>query len=556
LIAAFFFAALPARAEAPAKRHMIVAENPYAVKAGLQMLRRGGSSVDAAIAAQMVLTLVEPEATGIGGGAFMILWDPAKKKMTSFDGREMAPDSAKPTMFLDASGQPRGHREMIPGGLSVGVPGVLAMLDMAHRRYGKLPWATLFQPAIALAEKGFAVPHKLATTLQSYPQMARMPDIRAYFYHPDGTPYAEGEMLKNPELAATLRVIARRGAKAFYSGAIARAIADKVTHAPVNPTVMTVADIARYHAKERAPVCGTYRTLRLCSMGPPSSGGITELQILGLLERFPSKDLAMDTVEGVHLFTQASRLAYADRGEYLGDPDFVKVPVTGLLDRAYLAERSALIDPAKDMGQAAPGTPPSSTRKFAPQRSPERHGTSQISVVDDRGIVVSMTTTVEAPMGSEMMVKGFILDNELTDFSFEPVRDGRPVTNAPAPRKRPLSSMTPTIVLGPDGKLRFVTGSPGGPMIIEYVAQSLIALIDGHLSPGEAVAQPHPGNQNGPTLLEKGTALEALEPQLTAMGHTLAAPSVEKSGTNIIARTPRGYIGASDPRRDGVARGD
>jgi gamma-glutamyltranspeptidase/glutathione hydrolase len=319
---------------------------------------------------------------------------------------------------------------------------------------------------------------------------------------------------------------------------------------------MTVADIARYHAKERAPVCGTYRTLRLCSMGPPSSGGITELQILGLLERFPSKDLAMDTVEGVHLFTQASRLAYADRGEYLGDPDFVKVPVTGLLDRAYLAERSALIDPAKDMGQAAPGTPPSSTRKFAPQRSPERHGTSQISVVDDRGIVVSMTTTVEAPMGSEMMVKGFILDNELTDFSFEPVRDGRPVTNAPAPRKRPLSSMTPTIVLGPDGKLRFVTGSPGGPMIIEYVAQSLIALIDGHLSPGEAVAQPHPGNQNGPTLLEKGTALEALEPQLTAMGHTLAAPSVEKSGTNIIARTPRGYIGASDPRRDGVARGD
>jgi gamma-glutamyltranspeptidase/glutathione hydrolase len=504
----------------------------------------------------MVLTLVEPEATGIGGGAFMILWDPAKKKMTSFDGREMAPDSAKPTMFLDASGQPRGHREMIPGGLSVGVPGVLAMLDMAHRRYGKLPWATLFQPAIALAEKGFAVPRKLATTLQSYPQMARMPDIRAYFYHPDGTPYAEGEMLKNPELAATLRVIARRGAKAFYSGAIARAIADKVTHAPVNPTVMTVADIARYHAKERAPVCGTYRTLRLCSMGPPSSGGITELQILGLLERFPSKDLAMDTVEGVHLFTQASRLAYADRGEYLGDPDFVKVPVTGLLDRAYLAERSALIDPAKDMGQAAPGTPPSSTRKFAPQRSPERHGTSQISVVDDRGIVVSMTTTVEAPMGSEMMVKGFILDNELTDFSFEPVRDGRPVTNAPAPRKRPLSSMTPTIVLGPDGKLRFVTGSPGGPMIIEYVAQSLIALIDGHLSPGEAVAQPHPGNQNGPTLLEKGTALEALEPQLTAMGHTLAAPSVEKSGTNIIARTPRGYIGASDPRRDGVARGD
>jgi gamma-glutamyltranspeptidase/glutathione hydrolase len=535
---------------------MIVAENPYAVKAGLEMLRRGGSSVDAAIAAQMVLTLVEPEATGIGGGAFMMLWDPSKKKMTSFDGREMAPDSAKPTMFLDASGQPLSHRAAIPGGLSVGVPGVVAMLDLAHKKYGKLPWATLFQPAIALAEKGFAVPHKLAFTLQAYSMMARMPDIRAYFYHSDGTPYAEGETLKNPALAATLRLIAKRGAKAFYSGEIARAIANKVTHAPINATVMTMADIARYKAKERAPVCGTYRGDKICSMGPPSSGGITVLQMLGLLERFPSKELAMDSTEGVHLFTQASRLAYADRGEYLGDTDFVKVPVSGLLDRAYLAQRSALIDPAKDMGEAAPGTPPSSQKKFAPQRSPERHGTSQISIVDDRGVVVSMTTTVEAPMGSEMMVGGFILDNQLTDFSFDPVRDGKPVANAPGPRKRPLSSMSPTIVLGPDGKFRFATGSPGGPMIIDYVAQSLIALIDSHLSPEQAVALPHPGNMNGPTLLEKGTALESLSSQLTAMGHTLAAPSVEKSGTNIIERTAQGYIGASDPRRDGVAMGD
>jgi len=535
---------------------MIVAENPYAVKAGLEMLRRGGSSVDAAIAAQMVLTLVEPEATGIGGGAFMVLWDPAKKKMTSFDGREMAPDSAKPTMFLDADGNPLPHRAMIPGGRSVGVPGVLAMLDLAHRRYGKLPWATLFQPAIALAEKGFAVPHKLAFTLQAYPIMARMPDIKAYFYHADGTPYAEGETLKNPALAATLRLIAKRGAKAFYSGEIARAIANKVTHAPINATVMTMADIARYRAKERAPVCGTYRGDKICSMGPPSSGGITVLQILGLLERFPSKELAMDKPEGVHLFTQASRLAYADRGEYLGDPDFVKMPVSGLLDRAYLSQRSMLIDPAKDMGEAAPGTPPSAQKKFAPQRSPERHGTSQISIVDHRGMVVSMTTTVEAPMGSEMMVGGFILDNQLTDFSFDPVRDGKPVANAPGPRKRPLSSMSPTIVLGPDGKFRFATGSPGGPMIIDYVAQSLIALIDSRLSPEQTVALPHPGNMNGPTLLEKGTALESLAPQLTAMGHILATPSVEKSGTNIIERTSRGYIGASDPRRDGVAMGD
>jgi gamma-glutamyltranspeptidase/glutathione hydrolase len=520
------------------------------------MLRQGGSAVDAAIAAQMVLTLVEPESSGIGGGAFMLLWDPAKKKMTSFDGRETAPASATPTMFLDASGKPRGKRDAIPGGLSVGIPGVVAMLDIAHRKYGKLPWAKLFEPAIALAKKGFAVPHKLATTLHDYPQMAQMPDIKRYFYHADGRPYAEGETLKNPELAATLRLIAKSGAKAFYSGTVAQAIADKVSHAPVNPARMTLADLANYKAREREPVCGEYRRYKLCSMGPPSSGGIAILQILEMLERFPSKDLQMDTLSGVHLFTQASRLAYADRGEYLGDPAFVNVPVRGLLDPAYLAQRSALIDPAKDMGEAMPGDPPTSFRKFSPQRSPEHPGTSHMTIVDNRGEVVSMTTTVEAPMGSEMMVKGFILDNQLTDFSFDPVRDGKPVANAPAPGKHPLSAMSPTIALAPDGKFQFAAGSPGGPMIIEYVAQALIALIDGKLTPEQVAAQPHPGNLNGATLLEKGTALETLTPQLTAMGHMVATPSVEKSGLNIVERTEQGYIGASDPRRDGVALGD
>ena len=355
LLALALIAAVPVSAETVAKHHMIAAANPYAVKAGLDMLRAGGSAVDAAIAAQMVLTLVEPESSGIGGGAFMLLFDPAKKKVTSFDGRETAPASATPTMFLDASGKPRGNRDAIPGGLSVGIPGVVAMLDLAHRKYGKLPWAKLFQPAIALAERGFAVPHKLAVTLQQYPQMARMPDIKHYFYHPDGTPYAEGEILKNPDLAETLRAIAKGGPKAFYSGAVAQAIVDKVQHAPVNPAGMTLADLANYKAREREPVCGPYRRYKLCSMGPPSSGGIAILQILGMLERFPSKALAPDTLEGVHLFTQASRLAYADRGEYLGDPAFVTVPVRGLLDPTYLAGRSALINPAKDMGEAMPG---------------------------------------------------------------------------------------------------------------------------------------------------------------------------------------------------------
>ncbi len=389
-------AAVPARAESVAKHHMIAAANPYAVKAGLEMLRQGGSAVDAAIAAQMVLTVVEPESSGIGGGAFMLLWDPAKKKMTSFDGRETAPASATPTMFLDASGQPRGKMQAIPGGLSVGIPGVVAMLDLAHRKYGRLPWPKLLWPAITLAQNGFAVPKKLAWTLKQYPQMAKMPDIKRHFFHADGTPYAEGETMTNPELAATFRLIARKGPDVFYHGPIARQIADAVQHAPVNPGGMTMADIANYKAMERAPVCGLYRKEKICSMGPPSSGGIAVLQILGVLERFAPKTLAPDTLEGVHLFTQASRLAFADRGEYLGDPAFVNVPVSGLLNRAYLAKRSKLINPRKDMGTALAGNPPGSKAGHAPQRSPEHAGTSHMSIVDDKGVVVSMTTTVEA----------------------------------------------------------------------------------------------------------------------------------------------------------------
>ncbi|MBV9992124.1 MAG: gamma-glutamyltransferase [Alphaproteobacteria bacterium] len=555
LLALLVVAVLPARAETVAKRHMIAAANPHAAEAGLAMLRKHGSAVDAAIAAQMVLTLVEPESSGIGGGAFLLLWDPAKKKMTSFDGRETAPASATPGMFLGPDGTPRSKIGVIPGGLSVGVPGVPAMLDLAHRKYGKLPWATLLQPAIALAEKGFPVGKKLAATLRQYPRMGEMPDIKRLFYHADGTPYAEGETFKNPELAATLRAIAKDGPKAFYEGAIAQAIVDKVSHAPVNPAAMTLDDLKNYRARERSPVCGAYRGYKLCSMGPPSSGGIAVLQILALLERFPSKRLDTTTLEGVHLFTQASRLAFADRAQYLGDPAFVGVPVAGLLSRRYIAQRSALIDPKKDMGTAAPGTP-AGAKAFAPQRSPEHPGTSHMSIVDDKGEVVSMTTTVEAPFGSEMAVGGFILNNQLTDFSLDPARDGKPVANAPAPGKHPLSSMSPTIVLGPKGRFEMAVGSPGGPMIIDYVAQALIALIDEKRTPEQTVAEPHPGNPNGPTLVEKGTALEALTPGLSAMGHTVARPDVEKSGLHIVERVKGGYIGAADPRRDGVAIGD
>ena len=552
-------AAGSAQAEAPiAKKHMIVTDSPFATDAGLQMLRAGGSAVDAAIAAQMVLTLVEPESTGIGGGAFVVLFDPKAKKVTTFDGREMAPASATPGMFLDASGKPRAHGDAIPGGLSVGVPGDVAMLWLAHEKYGKLPWAKLFQPAIALSEKGFPVTRKLSTLLREYPQLAKMPDIRAYFYKPDGSPYAEGEILKNPELAHTLRMIAKDGPKGFYEGPVAQAIVDKVQHAPIHPAGMTLDDLKDYVAKERPPVCGTYRAYRLCSMGPPSSGGVAVIQILDMLERFAPKDLQPGTLSQAHLFTQASRLAFADRAKYMADSDFIPVPVAGLTDRGYTLSRSKLIDPARDMGKAEAGTPPikHASIDFAPQRSPQPQGTSHLSIVDDSGEAVAMTTTVESVLGSKMMAKGFVLNNQLTDFSFDPVIDGKPVANAPAPKKRPLSAMSPTIVFDANGKFKIATGSPGGPLIIDYTAQSILNLIDGRQTPAKAAAEPHVANLNTPTLIEKGTSAEALIPQLEAMGHQIAEPIVEQSGVNIIERVKGGYLGAADPRRDGNARGD
>jgi gamma-glutamyltranspeptidase / glutathione hydrolase len=545
-----------AQARAPvAAHHMIAAANPYASRAGLEMLRKGGSAVDAAIAAQMVLTLVEPESSGIGGGAFLLLYDPKHRKVTSFDGRESAPASATPGMFLDSGGKPRAHMDAIPGGLSVGVPGNVAVLELAHKRYGKLKWATLFEPAIRLAEHGFRVSRKMAAEIREFPEMAKMPDIRRYLYHADGTPLRQGETLKNPELAQTLRMIARGGAQAFYTGLIAQAIVDKVQHAPVNRGGMTLADLTRYRALERPPVCGTYRVYRLCSMGPPSSGGVAVLQILGILERFPSAKLKPDSLSEVHLVSEAERLAFADRAQYLGDPDAINVPLAGLLDRNYLRERSLLIDSKRDMGTAAPGTPTMTHSPYAPQRTPQLPGTSHLSVVDDSGEVVSMTTTVEFVFGSEMMAKGFFLNNQLTDFSFEPMRDGKPVANAPAPGKRPMSAMSPTIVFGPDGKFKIAAGSPGGPLIISYVAEALVGMLDGDLSPAQAAGEPHFANPNGPTLLETDTSIDALAPQLTAMGHAVVEHDLE-SGLHIIERVPGGYIGGADPRRDGIALGD
>ncbi len=561
LVIALVLAGLvPAQAqitETVAKHHMIAAANPHAAAAGLEMLRAGGSAVDAAVATQLVLGLVEPESSGIGGGAFMLVYDRISRKTTSFDGREMAPASATPRMFLGPDGQPRTKSDAIPGGLSVGIPGVIGMLDLAHKKYGKLPWARLFQPAIKLADNGFAVGPKLARTIAGFRRGANMPDIKSHFYHADGTPLAEGEIYKNPEYAQSLRKIAAEGPDGFYKGAIAQAIVNAVQHAPGQTGGMTLGDLANYRAQERAPVCGDYRRYQVCSMGPPSSGGIAVLQILGALQRFPSSQLQPGTLSNAHLFAQASKLAYADRAKYLADPGFVPVPIKGLIDKNYIASRAALIDPAKDMGRAEAGNPPSEKHtQLSPQKSPVRHGTSHMTIVDDAGSVVAMTTSVESVFGANIMAGGFMLNNTLTDFSFQPVLDGLPVANAPAPGKLPLSAMSPTIVFNTDRSFLLSVGSPGGPAIIDYVAQTLSGILDGKMSPKDAIAMPRELNMNGPTQMENAPGVDKLAAGLTAMGHTVRVSDQEGSGLHGIMKVKGGYIGAADPRRDGIALGD
>ncbi len=546
--------AVPASAETPAKLHIIVAAEPYAAEAGLEMLRAGGSAVDAAIAAQLVLTLVEPQSSGIGGGAYLLVAEP-DGALHAYDGREIAPASAKPTMFLDANGQPRAHADAIPGGLSVGVPGDVAMLAKAHEALGLLPWAKLFEPAIRLAEQGFKVPPRMANDLRSSAN-AVQPGLKLY-YHADGSPLTAGETWRNPAFAETLREIAQGGADAFYKGKIADEIIQAVDNAPLNRTTMSRDDFTSYRAIERHALCGLYRLYRVCSLPPSTSGGITLLQTLGLLQHFKFDGLKPGTLSAVHLISEAERLAYADRGRWIGDPDFVDVPLAGLLDINYLASRAKLIDPARDMGLAEAGIPPVKGKliDYAPLAQPRPPGTSHMSVVDDRGEVVSLTMSIESEFGSKLTAGGFVLNNELTDFSFVPEMDGRPVANAPAPHKRPLSAMTPTIVFSPNGKFFAAFGSPDGPRIIGYVIQTASAMIDGKLAIADAIALPHHVNLNGATLIEKGTSLEAMAPKLIAMGHEVTSRELA-SGLNGIQRVKGGYEGAADPRREGVALGD
>jgi gamma-glutamyltranspeptidase/glutathione hydrolase len=458
-------------------------------------------------------------------------------------------------MFLHADGTPMKFYEAVVGGLSVGVPGVLRLLEAVHRSHGRLPWARLLQPAIDLADRGFPVSPRLHELLAEDEFLRKLPAAAAYFYEPDGSPKAVGKLLRNPALAEALRVIARDGADAFYKGTIAGDIVASVRGSPLQPGRLTLADLAAYGAKERDPVCRPYRRWRICGMPPPSSGGIAVLQMLKLLERFDLASVAPGSAEAVHLLAEAGRLAFADRDRYVADPDVVAVPTADLLAEPYLRRRSTQIDAARDMGKAVPGVPKQQTGWALPLPQFEPVSTSHMSIVDAEGSAVSFTTSIESAFGSHLMVDGFLLNNQLTDFAFVPDRAGELVANSVGAGKRPRSSMAPTMVFDADGRLTLVVGSPGGASIIPYVAKTLIAVLDWHLDPQAAVDLPNFANRNGATELEQGTPLEALEPALRAMGHEVKLTDMN-SGLGAILITPDGLAGGADSRREGVAVGD
>ena len=538
-----------------AKRFMLAAAHPLAVEAGYGVLQRGGTAIDAAVAVQLVLNLVEPQSSGIGGGAFILHYSSNDATLSAYDGRETAPAAARAERFLDADGRPLKFFDAVVGGKSVGTPGVLRALELAHARHGKLLWAELFQPAIRLATKGFPLSPRLYRLLAEVRLPARDRAMRRLYYLDDDTPRPIGTLLKNPALANTLRIIAGKGANAFYDGDIARDIAGKVRDAP-NPGDLSESDLARYRAKQREPVCGPYRQWKICGMPPPSSGGIAVLQMLGILQRLAPDSLPSDAVRAAHLITEAERLAYADRERYLADSDFVPVPVAGLLAPEYLAQRAALVRPDRSLGRALPGSPPSAPlAELADDASPELVSTSHFSIVDGEGNAVAMTSSIEYAFGSQQMVRGFLLNNQLTDFSFVAEQQGRPVANRIEPGKRPRSAMAPTMVFDRDGKLVLALGSAGGNAIINHVVKTLVAVLDRNMDLQQAIDLPNFGNRNGPTELERGTAAAGWARPLRALGHEVRIIDMT-SGVHGIQRTRDGWSGGADPRREGMAKGD
>jgi len=534
-----------------AKDGMVSAADPRAAEAGRTILREGGSAADAAMAMMLALGVVEPQSSGIGGGGLLVHHDGRTGAIATIDGRETAPAADGPGLFLGPDGRPMPFMQAFPGGISVGVPGNVRLMEMTHAKWGRLPWAKLFEPAIALAEKGYTVTPRLAQSLAMVaPLWKDFPEIRAIYWR-DGKPAPVGTLIRNPALAETLRRIARDGPDAFYGGATGAAITGAVAGASRHPAALTAADLAGYRAKERPAVCGTYRGYRICGMGPPSSGAVTILQILGMIERFDMKAMGPRDPRAWHLIAEAMQLAYADRDVYLGDSDFVSVPLAGLVDRAYLARRSQLISLDRSLGLYRPGTPPGAApRTVAP--SGEVPSTTNFVAVDGTGDAVTMTSTVEGPFGSQLVAGGFVLNNELTDFSFAPEKDGAPVANRVEAGKRPLSSMSPTIIYGPDGRMVLALGSAGGKRIIMHVLKTLIGVLDWGLPAQQAIALPNIYFGGGAVLVERGTMLEGMAPSLEKLGQTVT-PADLTSKVNAIERTPQGWRGAADPRSEGVA---
>ncbi len=548
------------------ERFAVATAHPLASQAGVDILRAGGSAVDAAIAAQMVLTLVEPQSSGIGGGAFLLHHD--GRQTIAYDGRETAPAAVDESLFLEADGKPMSFQRAVAGGRAVGVPGTVRMLEMAHAEHGRLPWAELFAPAIRLAEEGFPVSQRLHTLLAKEPLLRREKDARAYFYTPDGRPLPAGSPLRNPALADVLRRLAGEGSRALHEGAIAQAIVAQVQQHPDNPGRLSLPDLASYQPKKREPLCVRYapgsdsaaRVYRICGFPPPSSGAVAIAQILGILSHTEAERYRFDDPRWLHYYAEASRLAFADRAQYVADPDFVAATAgdwRSLLSPDYLTARARLIG-AQSMRVAKPGSPASSPpQSLAPMPEQPERGTSHLSVVDGYGNALAMTSTIEDAFGSRQLVNGFLLNNELTDFSFLPTdASGTPVANRVQPGKRPRSSMSPTLVFDDaSGELVLSGGSPGGALIIHYTAKLLYATLNWGLDAQAAIDLPNFGSLNGPTLLEQGRFPSPFVEALNAAGHDVREVDMT-SGLQAILVTRNGLRGGADPRRDGVVLGE
>lgn len=539
----------PAPAYEPPATGVVSAADPRAAEAGAQILRDGGSAADAALATLLALTVVEPQSSGIGGGGFLVYSDRGRDPVT-YDGRETAPMAAGPGWFMK-DGQPIDFREAVPGGTSVGVPGNLRMMALTHRDEGRLAWSALFQPAIRLARDGFIVSPRLARYLKDYQRTAGFAEAGRQIYYPGGTSVAAGTRLRNPDLAAFLERLAAQGPDTFYVGANAQSVAAAVQTAPNNPAPMTIGDLASYDAKQRPAVCGEYRRHRICGMGPPSSGATTVFAILKQLERFDLAALGAASPTAWHLFAESQRLAYADRERYLADPDFVPVPVAGLTNPAYLARRSTLISPDRTLPVVAAGIPPGAPAT-ADGLSPAEAGTSHFVAVDRWGDVASLTSTIEGPFGSGLVVNGYYLNNELTDFSFVPVVDGKPVANRVEGGKRPRSSMSPTIVFGPDGRVRLAVGAAGGSTIIVQVAKAIIGVVDWGLPADQAIALPLVYSPGDTVYIEEGSRFEAMMPALRALGHKVETRKLPLKA-NAVELRAGAWAGAADPRSEGKA---